>query len=72
MATLNSYAKRKRQVSSELDWMTHKAEIERLYIKENKGLPKVREIMQKEHSFDASWVPSNSVLGKTPDYGIRD
>ncbi|KAE9371960.1 hypothetical protein N431DRAFT_504489 [Stipitochalara longipes BDJ] len=54
MATIAPSAKRKRPASSVLDWTTHRAEIERLYLKEDKGLPTVMTFMRREHNFEAS------------------
>lgn len=36
------------------DWKYHKAEVERLYIKEGKPLEQIRDILREEHGFNAS------------------
>jgi hypothetical protein len=56
MAASTSSVKRKRGEFSSQDWVPHKAEIERLYLKENKGLPAVMDIMRKKHGFEASYA----------------
>jgi len=56
MATASASTKRKRTVASALDWAAHRQEIEKLYLKEDKGLPAVMKIMREEHGFDASYV----------------
>lgn len=37
-----------------LDWNEHKAEIQRLYLEENKSLPETMQIMKDRFSFEAS------------------
>jgi hypothetical protein len=62
METATSSVKRKRPALSLLDWVSHKGEIERLYLKEDKGLPAVMESMRREHNFEASCVYFNTLL----------
>lgn len=46
-----------------LDWESHKAEIERIYVREKKTLTELRSIMQSTWNFHARWEPSSLSTG---------
>lgn len=47
-------------------WDDYKGAIIRLYIQEGRTLDEVREIMQRDHGFDASYVPLLSNTRSSP------
>jgi hypothetical protein len=56
--------------TSEEDWEPHKARIRRLYSEEDRPLMEVMAIMERDHSFKATFGP-RSTLTDTLDLTIR-